>query len=671
MAATDDGQHPTEPSRNFSASYRSQSHIAAIAEESLSRDLEDDGRYHETAALSRVSTGEMPPLGSHSMAGNYRRPSYIGSTPRPFLGTQQHETILPLEQDWEAAFEEERSLLRDNHIIPPKHPRRRESGASEGANTVRRILSNVSFRRKSGAVSGETATAGQTGETTALLGGGRDPTLPYGGEDTPENIANKWEEAVLKGQISTTWRRETKVLTRYSAPLILTFILQNSLTLTSVFTVGHIGKNELGAVSLGSMTVNITGYAVFHGLATSLDTLCAQAYGSGRKKLVGLQLQRMVLFLWTITIPISIIWFFGTDILSLIVPEKEIAVLAGRYLKVLIAGAPGYACFEAAKRYVQAQGRFSATLYVLLIAAPLNILMHWLFVWKFEWGFIGCPIAVAITETLMPILLFLYVRFYGGMECWPGFTRQALRNWGPMIRLALPGLVMVLAEFLAFEILTLASARFSSTHLAANTVLQSLTVFTYQLPFPLSIAASTRVANLIGASLPDAAKVTVRVTLVLGACIGLFNSLLLAGLRHRIPWLFTSDPEVVALAAATLPVNAAFQLFDSLSAQCNGTLRGIGKQSMGGYINLFAYYAVSLVDISFPLRFFFFFSSPPPPLSLTFLCAADRSPALLRPRVRLALGSRRDLDRSCVGARHRLCPRGGVYFSDGFSARVG
>lgn len=59
---------------------------------------------------------------------------------------------------------------------------------------------------------------------------------------------------------------------------------------------GHIGVAELGAASLGSMSANISGYAIFQGLSTSLDTLCAQAYGSGRKKLVGLQMQRMIYF---------------------------------------------------------------------------------------------------------------------------------------------------------------------------------------------------------------------------------------------------------------------------------------------------------------------------------------------------------------------------------------
>lgn len=212
-------------------------------------------------------------------------------------------------------------------------------------------------------------------------------------------------------------------------------------------------------------------------------------------------------------------------------------------------------------------------------------------------GFIGCAIATALIQTLMPTLLFLYVRFIGGMDCWPGFTTRAFQNWGPMIRLALPGLAMVMAEFMAFEILTLASARISATHLAAQTILQSLSVMAYQLPFPLSIAASTRVANFIGAALPDAAKVTMRVAFVGGTILGLFNMVMLSSLREYIPVLYTDEPDVRELAARTLPLNAAFQLLDALAAQGNGVLRGLGKQEIGGYINLFAYYGVSCLDL--------------------------------------------------------------------------
>jgi MATE family multidrug resistance protein len=139
---------------------------------------------------------------------------------------------------------------------------------------------------------------------------------------------------VAEGKIHTTWQHELKTLTKSSAPLILTFLLQYSLPVASVFTIGHIGKVELGAVSLAGMTASITGYAVYQGLATSLDTLCSQAYGSGRPHLVGLQLQRMVCFLCLVTVPIATLWACGTQILSLIVPEKETARLAGIYLYV-------------------------------------------------------------------------------------------------------------------------------------------------------------------------------------------------------------------------------------------------------------------------------------------------------------------------------------------------
>jgi multidrug resistance protein, MATE family len=340
------------------------------------------------------------------------------------------------------------------------------------------------------------------------------------------------------------------------------------------------------------VTANITGYAVYQGLATALDTLCAQAYGSGRKTLVGLQLQRMVYFLWLITIPIGIIWLSGTAILEAIVPEKRTAELAGLYLKILLAGAPGYAAFESGKRFVQAQGMFSATTYVLLICAPLNALLNWLFVWKLGLGFKGAPIAVVITENLLPLTLFLYVRFVDGMQCWGGFEKRAFRNWGPMLALSLPGLIMVLAEFLAFEILTLSASWLSTTHLAAQSVLSTISAITYQIPFPMSIAASTRIANLIGATLSSAAKTTAKVALVLACIVGIFNVTLLSALRSLIPQLFTNDADVIEMVANVLPLCASFQLFDALAANCNGILRGLGKQEIGGYVNLIAYYLV-------------------------------------------------------------------------------
>ena len=576
----------------------------------IEQDAEDEPDCEgEESSGSESDASTVRPIGPHSMSTAYRRPSFFATGPRGAVlsGQVLGDTVHLSRAERERMREEERSLLRDNALIPPKHPRnRRASEDNMGSRLTKKFSIGGGLRKyKSQGQDVESGTpqirvsdeddTDRVGladdERAALLG--RDPGASYGGEASPKNIDQKWEEAVTKGMIHTTWQREAKVLAKYSRSLIVTFILQYSLTVASVFTVGHIGKVELGAVSLASMTANITGYAVYQGLATSLDTLCAQAFGSGRKTLVGLQLQRMVYFLWACTIPIGCVWLAGTSILSAIVPEKETAELAGLYLKILLAGAPGYAAFESGKRFVQAQGLFHVNLYVLLICAPLNAVMNYVFVWRLGWGFVGAPIAVAITDNLLPLILFLYVYFVDGRQCWGGFSKNALKNWWPMVRLALPGLVMVLAEFLAFEILTLAASWIGSTHLAAQSVLSTITALTFQIPFPMSIAASTRVANLIGATLSEPAKMAAKVALVAAVFVGLLNVTLLSSLRLYIPKLFTSDEDVQNLVAQLLPLCAAFQLWDALAANCNGILRGLGRQEIGGYVNLFAYYAVS------------------------------------------------------------------------------
>lgn len=163
-----------------------------------------------------------------------------------------------------------------------------------------------------------------------------------------------------------------------------------------------------------------------------------------------------------------------------------------------------------------------------------------------------------------------------------------------MVRLALPGLIMIEAEVLAFELLTLASSYLGTTLLAAQSVLATISAITFQIPFPVSIAASTRIANLIGATLTDAARTSAKVAMIGAIFVGLFNMIMLTCLRNVIPVLFTSDEEVATAIAKVLPLSAAFQLFDALATNCNGILRGIGRQEIGGYVQIFSYYVIAM-----------------------------------------------------------------------------
>lgn len=161
---------------------------------------------------------------------------------------------------------------------------------------------------------------------------------------------------------------------------------------------------------------------------------------------------------------------------------------------------------------------------------------------------------------------------------------------------------MVAAEWFAFEILTLATGQFGTSYLAAQSIMVTVSATTFQIPFPLSIAGSTRVANLIGAKLVDAAKTSAKVTFVGGLVTGLLNMVIVFAFRYQIPLLFTHDQEVIEIVASVMPVLSVLQVFDGLAAVSHGLLRGLGRQEIGGYANLASYYIVAL-PISFGLGF--------------------------------------------------------------------
>ena len=278
-----------------------------IAQEALRRDLAEDSEFED----DQESPFDDDASDTDSLGpAMYRRPSAIAyGTTRPAMGPKTYDEPVLTHTEREQSRNAELSLLRDNHILPPKHP------VTEKETLSRRLYKKL-FSTKV-PIKPEDDDRGSpvphaASESSPLLA-----QISRNGEVPPDAdvlLNEQWEAAVAAGKIQTTWQRETKTIAVYSRSLVVTFLLQYSINVASIFAVGHIGTIELGAVSreypsdhfmpsltdiwpVATMTANITCAAPFQGLATSLDTLCAQAYGSGHKHLVGLQVQRMIYFL--------------------------------------------------------------------------------------------------------------------------------------------------------------------------------------------------------------------------------------------------------------------------------------------------------------------------------------------------------------------------------------
>ncbi|ORZ05145.1 mate-domain-containing protein [Lobosporangium transversale] len=399
-------------------------------------------------------------------------------------------------------------------------------------------------------------------------------------------------------------RREFKILLRYSGPVVLTYILQNSLQLASLVSLGHLGSIELAASSLASMFAAVTCWSVSLGTATALDTLCSQSYTSHHPHTLGLHLQRAILILMLLFVPIAAIWLSSEQIFALLGQEPALAEHAAIFLRGLLPGAPAFLIFECAKKFLQAQGNMHASTYVLLIASPINVVLNYVLVWNpyIGMGYIGAPIATSISYWNMLILLILYIRFVDGYQGWGGWTRECLTGWREFLKLALPGVMMVCTEWWAFEVMSLAASYLGTIALAAQSVVVQTSGLLYTIPFGISIAASNRVGNLIGMGDARSAKVASRVSIALAIIFGMTNSLMLILFKERWGRLFSEDAEVIQTVAMVLPLVALYQISDGLAGVGGGVLRGVGLQHLGAYLNLVAYYLVA-----FPLGYFFAF----------------------------------------------------------------
>lgn len=403
---------------------------------------------------------------------------------------------------------------------------------------------------------------------------------------------------------------ETRVLLKYAVPLTITFLLQYSLTVASVFSVGRLGSTELAAVSLSSMTANISGYAIIQGVSTCLDTLCAQAYGRKVYNKVGLHFVRCTYLLLLLCIPMLVLWigFSKMILLALVGKEKsDLAGLASQYLQVLALGVPGFILFENLKHFLQAQGIFHASTYVLLVCAPLNALLNFVLVWdkRFGLGFIGAPLSVVITNWLMCLALLAYTLYVGGYQCLPRqplYDKVYFTNWQRMINLSIPGVLMVEAEWLAFEIITFTASVFGTEVLAAQSIVSTTCVLLYQIPFAISIAVSTRIAWYIGAASKKASLMATKAAMLVALVVGILSGTILITFRGFFASLYTDDEVVLKIAKKVLIVGAMYQVNDFLSCISGGILRGQGRQKIGGILNLVSYYLIAL-----PLAFFFAF----------------------------------------------------------------
>jgi MATE family multidrug resistance protein len=276
-----------------------------------------------------------------------------------------------------------------------------------------------------------------------------------------------------------------------------------------------------------------TAWLIGMGGTTAIDTLASASFtGSKNKHDLGIILQRAFVVLSLFYIPVAVLWLFAGPIFRALGQEEFIAREGAKFLQVLLPGGLGYIYFECLKKYLQAQEIMRPGTYVLLITSPINAGLNFLFIYTFEMGLLGAPLATGISYWLSFLLLLAYTRYVSGWECWGGWDKKCLQNIGTFARIAALGVVHVGTEWWAFEIVAIAAGNLGSLSLAAQSCIMTADQVLNTIPFGLGVSASARVGNLLGSRNPVGAKRAANTAALLSMFLGALVLAVLMGTRN-------------------------------------------------------------------------------------------------------------------------------------------
>lgn len=384
----------------------------------------------------------------------------------------------------------------------------------------------------------------------------------------------------------------------------------------SVLFLGRLGSLELagGALSIGF--TNITGYSVLVGLASGLEPVCSQAYGSQNWDLLSLSLHRMIFILFLAIIPISFLWVNLGPIMVFMGQDKEVTSMAAMYCIFSLPDLLTNTFLQPLRVYLRSQRVTKPMMWCTLIAVIFHVPLNYWLVMVLGWGVKGVAVASVVTNLNMAVML-------GGYVCVKEREKgkvMKLLSWGmkgvgveglkPLMKLAIPSCLGICLEWWWYEIVTILSGYLPNPKVAvaATGIMIQTTSLMYTVPMALAGCVSARVGNELGAGKPYKARLAAMVALGCAFVIGIMNVIWTVIFRESWGKLFTPDSSVTVLVASVMPIMGLCELGNCPQTTGCGILRGTARPAVGARINLGSFYFVGTpvaVGLAFGLKFGF------------------------------------------------------------------
>jgi len=391
---------------------------------------------------------------------------------------------------------------------------------------------------------------------------------------------------------------DLSALIRLAFPIVAVQLGLMLMGVVDTAMVGRLSAEALAAVAIANV--------YFFALATlgmgclmALDPIVAQAHGAGDDVAIARGMQRGCLIALLVTIPVSLGLLLVEPVLAALGQPAEIVPLAGRYTRVIVAGAFPFFGFLVFRQTLQALGLLRPLVLVIAVANLLNVGFNQILI--FGWGPIapqgvaGAATATTIGRWFMMVAIAAVTWRAVSHHLVPWHRRSfALEPLLGMLKLGLPiGLQMTL-EYGVFGMVGLLMGRIGTVAIAGHQIALNLAALTFMVPLGIGGAAAVLVGRAIGAADPGTARRMAGAGLLTGASFMAVTAVLFSAAPRLFGRLYTDDAAVLSVAGTLIPLAALFQVFDGTQAVCLGVLRGAGDTRVPVLITMLGYWILGI-----------------------------------------------------------------------------
>jgi multidrug resistance protein, MATE family len=383
---------------------------------------------------------------------------------------------------------------------------------------------------------------------------------------------------------TTSYAAHAGAILSLGLPLIGGHLGQMAIGVTDTVMLGWYGVEALAAVTLAS-TYFFVLFIFGSGFAWAVMPMVASYSAEGDERGIR-RATRMGLWLslgFAICALPAFIW--ATPILRLMGQSEDLAALAGDYLAVAGWGIVPALMVMVLKSYLAALERTQVVLWITLLAAAVNGLANWAFIfgnWGApEMGVVGAAIASVGTQVVSLVAVVFYLlRVMPQHALFVRLWRADAQMLAQVFRLGWPIGLTSLSEVGLFAASALMMGWLGTVPLAAHGIAVQLASITFMVHLGLSNVATIRAGNAFGRrDVPHMARGALVATAMSVGFAALTVVLFVCWPEPLISMFMQESeparPQILAVGVGLLALAALFQLVDGAQAMALGLLRGV------------------------------------------------------------------------------------------------